>query len=144
MKYSIYLTLVLLAFCTVFACKKKKVAPQNLTKTEMVARTWVCESAEITAPNRTVIYTKGSGANLFEFKDSFITFFNDGKYQAIDFNSIPQTGNWRFKNEETIAELDEWDYDFEILNLSAKNLNFNTKVEYNGKIYDIFVKMIPK
>ncbi len=126
------------------ACKKSKVDPKNLTKTELVARTWICEQAEVKGASNQIIYKKGQSGNLLELKDSFVTFFTDGKYQGIDFNATPQTGSWRFKNNETVAELDNWDYEFEIVNLSNKNLDFNTKVEYNGKEYDIFVKMIAK
>lgn len=125
-------------------CKKKTVDPENLSKTEMVSRTWVCDQAELVSGTKTVIYKKGSGGNILELKDSFIKFNADGTYTGVDFNTNPQTGSWLFKNNETIAELDAWDYDFVLVNLTKKNLDFNTQVDYNDKTYDIFVKMIPK
>lgn len=127
-----------------FAGCKDKTVDENLTKTQMVARTWVCEQAELIGATKTIIYKKGSSGNILELKDSFVTFSADGKYSGIDFNATPQTGSWLFKNNETVAELDAWDYDFEIVSLSKTNLDFNTKVDYNDKTYDIFVKMVPK
>ncbi len=135
---------IVLLFVLPFSGCKTKTVSKDLTKTEMVSRTWICDQAEVTAVTKTIVYKKGVNGNLLELKDSFVTFFNDGKYQGIDFNATPETGNWKFKNNETVAELDNWDYDFQIVNLSTKNLDFNTKVDYNGKVYDIFVKMIPK
>jgi hypothetical protein len=123
---------------------KDKTPSKALTKVEMVSRTWVCQKADITSPSLTPIYVKGASGNLLELKDSFVTFFANGSYQGIDFNSTPQKGSWSFNKEETIAELADWDYEFNIVNLTEKNLDFNTKVDYNGKTYDVFVKMIPK
>jgi hypothetical protein len=125
-------------------CKKKTVEPTNLTKTGMVSRTWVCEQAEVIGANKIVLYKKGSSGNILELKDSFVKFNTDGTYSGIDFNATPQTGTWSFKNNETVAELDSWDYEFEIITLTSKNLEFNTKVDYIDKTYDIFVKMVPQ
>lgn len=140
-KYFLLSPIILFLF---FASCKEKAVEGTLTKTQMVARTWVCEQAELIGATKTVIYKKGSSGNILELKDSFVSFTTDGKYSGIDFNATPQTGAWLFKNNETVAELDAWDYDFEIVNLTKTNLDFNTKVDYNDKTYDIFVKMIPK
>jgi hypothetical protein len=125
------------------ACKKKTPAIA-ITKTDMVSRTWVCEQADVLATTRSIIYKKGTSGNLLELKDSFVTFMPNGTYQGIDFNSSPQKGTWVFKNNETIADLADWAYPFEIVTLTENNLDFNTKVAFQGKVYDIFVKMIPK
>lgn len=127
-----------------FANCKKKIVEANLTRTQMVARTWVCEKAEVVGAQKQTIYQKGASGNLLELKDSFVAFTTDGKYTGIDFNAVPQTGSWKFKNNETVAELDSWDYDFNIVNLSKTNLDFNTQVDFNDNTYDIFVKMVPK
>ncbi len=127
-----------------FATCKKKTVEANLTKTQMVARTWVCEQAEVVGAQKIIIYQKGASGNILELKDSFVAFTADGKYSGIDFNAVPQTGSWKFKNNETIAELDSWDYDFNIVNLSKTNLDFNTQVDFNDNTYNIFVKMVPK
>jgi hypothetical protein len=140
-------TLIKLSIVTLlifaFGCKKKTI-DANLTKTEIVSRTWVCEQADVLATQKTTIYKKGASGNILELKDSFVKFNTDGTYSGIDFNSIPQTGKWKFKNEEKVAELDSWDYDFEIVSLSKTSLTFNTKVDVDEKTFDIFVKMIPK
>lgn len=125
-------------------CKKKTIEPTDLTKTDMVARTWVCEQAEIISSAKTTVYKKGASGNIIELKDSFIKFNKDGTYSGVDFNTTPQTGTWLFKNNETVAELDSWDYEFQIVNLTSKSLEFNTKVDYIDKTYDIFVKMVPQ
>lgn len=143
MKSIIYFltSVLLLSFAS---CKEKKADP-TLTKTDMVARTWVCDEAVASISGaKQRIYKKGESGNILELKDSFVTFNKDGKYSGIDFYAVPQTGTWKLKNNETVAELDSWDYDFEIVNLSSKNLDFNTKVDFEDKTYDIFVKMIPK
>jgi hypothetical protein len=127
----------------VFSCKKKNVEA-NLTNLQKVARTWECDQAEIIASKNVVIYKKGSSGNILELKDSFVKFNADGTFSGIDFNAIPQTGTWKFKNDDKVAELDSWDYDFEIVNLSKTSLTFNTKVDTEDRTYDIFVKMIPK
>lgn len=127
-----------------FGSCKEKTVEANLTKLEMVSRTWICEEANILGPPVTPIYKKGSSGNILELKDSFVSFKSDGTYTGIDFNASPQTGSWKFKNNETIAELDAWDYDFKIVNLTKNNLDFNTQVDYNDKTYDVFVKMVPK
>ena len=128
------------------SCTTKKVEPNpNLSKTDLVSRTWVCEVAEANTGNgKQVIYRKGLSGNLLELKGSFVTFFNNGNYEGVDFYSVPQKGKWKFNTNETVAELDAWEYNFDIIKLTEKNLDFNTKVDYNGKIYDITVKMIPQ
>jgi hypothetical protein len=123
---------------------KKKVVEADLTNTQKVSRTWVCEQADIIASPKVTIYKIGNSGNIIELKDSFVKFNADGTYSGIDFNATPQTGKWKFKNDEKIAELDSWDYDFEIVSLSSTSLTFNTKVDTEDKTYDIFVKMIPK
>ncbi|MES2795150.1 MAG: hypothetical protein V4683_04245 [Bacteroidota bacterium] len=142
MKKLIYLVPV--ALLLFLAGCKDKTEDELLTKTEIVSRTWVCEQAELIGATKTVIYKKGSSGNILELKDSFVSFTADGKYSGIDFNSSPQTGTWKFKDNETVAELDSWDYDFQLVNLTKTNLDFNTQVDYNDKTYDIFVKMVPK
>jgi hypothetical protein len=137
---------ILLLFSLLFlnGCKDKKIE-KDLTRTEMVARTWVCDEAVADiASGKQRIYKKGESGNILELKDSFVTFTKEGKYSGIDFYATPQTGVWSFKKNETIAVLDSWDYDFEIVSLSSKNLDFNTKVDFEDKTYDIFVKMVPR
>ena len=76
-----------------FANCKKKIVEANLTRTQMVARTWVCEKAEVVGAQKQTIYQKGASGNLLELKDSFVAFTTDGKYTGIDFNAVPQTGS---------------------------------------------------
>lgn len=127
----------------VFSCKKRTVE-KNLTKTEMVARKWICEEAYLIGNNRNLAYKKGQAGNAIALENSFITFKKDGKYEGIDFNSIPKTGSWKFDNNETVATLQEWEYPFQITELTAEKLNFTTKLSYAGRIFDIEAKMVPQ
>ena len=139
-KYLLFIFLII-----AFGCKEKGV-DKALTKTEMVSRTWICDQAEATlASGKQIIYKIGLDGSPLNLKDSFVTFFNDGTYQGRDFNQILQKGDWKFTNNETVAELVDWDYDFNIVTLTSKNLDFNTKVQLpDGRVIDVFVKMIPK
>ncbi len=126
-----------------FSCKKK-VVNKALTKTEMVARTWICDEAYIIGNNRNLAYRKGQAGNSISLENSFITFYKEGKYEGIDFNNIPKTGTWKFSNNETVTTLQEWEYPFEIVELTADKLLFKTKLSYAGRVFEIEARMIPK
>jgi hypothetical protein len=142
----LYLSLIVCTLLGTFtACKKKVVDPNSLSNTERVARIWVCQEAIVTTNSGPqVVYVKGQAGNRLDLSNSFISFNKNGNYEGIDFNNVPQKGIWKFKNNETVAELEEWDYDFLISKLTNKELNFTSKYIFQSRELDISVKMIPK
>jgi hypothetical protein len=127
------------------SCKDKIVDNANLTNIERVSRVWVCQEATVTTNSGPqVVYVKGQAGNRLDLTNSFINFKKNGSYEGIDFNNVPQKGIWRFKNNDTVAELEEWDYDFTLSQLTVDHLDFSSKYLFQNKLIDISVKMVPK
>jgi len=123
------------------ACQKDA----QSSKTDLLAKNWQSDEVQTTILGfRGAIYKKGATSNLTDFSKLRFYFRKDGTADLIDMNGNKVTGLWKFTNNETQIEVlaKPENRILNIINLSANNFDFDTKVNDNGQTIDATFKMI--
>lgn len=119
---------------SVTGCKKANTDPVVQTKTQLIARTWQMQSANvtITANGLTLpVYAKGGGAgNLIDYSKYQLGLTTDGKFTLSD-GTQTQTGTWQLLNNDTQLTLtyaDNSKVTYTVATASATNLDLGYQV----------------
>ncbi|MDB5242152.1 MAG: hypothetical protein JWP57_2777, partial [Spirosoma sp.] len=87
----------------VASCKKDSPVPAVQTKSQLIARTWQMQTANVTVTSSGLtlpVYTKGGTANLSDFSKYQLTLNSDGKFTLFD-GAQNQTGTWQLVNNDS-------------------------------------------